>query len=154
MEPQKYKWNKICVSYTRSGKGMPVITSSSRHILPRKNIFVLLCFIFSFDESKLDEFMLPGGSDGKESACSAGDLSLSPGLGRSPGEGHGNPLQYSCLENPTDRETWQAAVPGVAELDMTEQLTLPRWERAGEGNPTMTAQSSPILLCAPFRKRP
>ena len=69
--------------------------------------------------------MLPGGSDGKESACSAGDLSLSPGLGRSPGEGHGNPLQYSCLENPTDRETWQAAVPGVAELDMTEQLTLP-----------------------------
>ena len=70
--------------------------------------------------------MLPGGSDGKESACSAGDLSLSPGLGRSPGEGHGNPLQYSCLENPTDRETWQAAVPGVAELDMTEQLTLPR----------------------------
>ena len=41
----------------------------------------------------------PGGSDGKESACSAGDLGLFPGLGRSPGGGHGNPLQYSCLEN-------------------------------------------------------
>ena len=42
----------------------------------------------------------PGGSDGKESACSVGDLGSVPGLGRSPGEGHGNPLQYSCLENP------------------------------------------------------
>ena len=42
----------------------------------------------------------PGGSDGKASACSAGDLGLIPGLGRSPGEGNGTPLQYSCLENP------------------------------------------------------
>ena len=42
----------------------------------------------------------PGGSDGKESSCNAGDLDLIPGLGRSPGRGHGNPLQYSCLENP------------------------------------------------------
>ena len=42
----------------------------------------------------------PGGSDGKESACNAGDLSLIPGFGRSPGGGHDNPLQYSCLENP------------------------------------------------------
>ena len=43
---------------------------------------------------------LPGGSDGKESACSAGDLGSIPGLGRSPGQGNGNLLQYSCLENP------------------------------------------------------
>ena len=68
---------------------MPDITLSSRYILRTKNIFVLLCFIFSFDESKLDEFMLPGGSDGKKSVCSAGDSGLSPGLGRSPGEGIG-----------------------------------------------------------------
>ena len=46
----------------------------------------------------------PGGSDGKESACDAGDLGLIPGSGRSPGGGHGNPLQYFCLENPMDRE--------------------------------------------------
>ena len=46
----------------------------------------------------------PGGSDGKASARNAGDLGLIPGLGRSPGEGNGNPLQYSCLENPMDRE--------------------------------------------------
>ena len=45
----------------------------------------------------------PGGSDGKQSAFNAGDLGLIPGLGRSPGGGHGNPLQYSCLENPMDR---------------------------------------------------
>ena len=48
----------------------------------------------------------PGGSDSKESACSAGDTGLIPGLGRSAGEGNGNPLQYSCLENPMDRGAW------------------------------------------------
>ena len=46
----------------------------------------------------------PGGSEGKVSACKAGDLASIPGSGRSPGEGNGNPVQYSCLENPMDRE--------------------------------------------------
>ena len=46
----------------------------------------------------------PGGSDGKESACNAGDVGSIPGPGRYPGEGNGNPLQYSCLGNPMDRE--------------------------------------------------
>ena len=55
----------------------------------------------------------PGGSDGKESACNAGDLGLITGLGRSPGGGHGNPLQYSCLENLMDRGDWWATVHGV-----------------------------------------
>ena len=55
---------------------------------------------------------LPWGSDSKESACSAGDLGLIPGLGRPPRGGHGNPLQYSCLENPMDRGAWWAAVHG------------------------------------------
>ena len=55
----------------------------------------------------------PGSSVGKESTCNAGDLGSIPGLGRSPGGGHGNPLQYSCLENPMDRGAWQAAVHGV-----------------------------------------
>ena len=49
----------------------------------------------------------------KESACSAGDLGLIPGSGRSPGEGHGYPLQYSCLENPMDRGAWQATIHGI-----------------------------------------
>ena len=56
----------------------------------------------------------PGGSDGKESACNAGDLSLISGLGRSPGEWNGHPLQYSCLENSIDRGAWQATVHEVA----------------------------------------
>ena len=60
------------------------------------------------------DILIPGGSDGKESACNAGDLGLILGLGRSPGEGHGHPLQYSCLGNSTDRGTWQATVHGVA----------------------------------------
>ena len=51
---------------------------------------------------------LPHSSVGKESVCSAGDLGLIPGLGRSPGEGNGNPLQYSCLENPMDRGGYSA----------------------------------------------
>ena len=55
----------------------------------------------------------PGDSDGKESACGEGHLSLIPGLGRSPGEGNGNPLQCSCLKNPMDRGPWQATVDGV-----------------------------------------
>ena len=57
---------------------------------------------------------VPGGSDGKESACNAGDLGSIPGLGRSPEEGNGNPLQYSCLENSMDRGAWRATVHGVA----------------------------------------
>ena len=55
----------------------------------------------------------PGGSEGKASAFNAGDLGLIPGWGRSPGEGNGNPLQYSCLENPMDGEAWWAIVHGV-----------------------------------------
>ena len=66
-----------------------------------------------------------GGADGKESACNAGDLGLIPGSGRSPEEGNGNPLQYSCLDNSMDRGAWRATVHGVSKrLDMTERLTL------------------------------
>ena len=54
----------------------------------------------------------PGGSDGKESACNVGDCGLIPGLGKSPGEGNGSPLQCSCLKNPMDREAWRPKVHG------------------------------------------
>ena len=56
----------------------------------------------------------PGGSELKASACNVGDLGSIPGLERSPGEGNGNPLQYSCLENPMDRGAWWATLHGVA----------------------------------------
>ena len=60
------------------------------------------------------QLCLPGGSDGKESVGNAGNPAWIPGLGRSPGEGHGNPLQYSCLENLMDGGAWRATVQGVA----------------------------------------
>ena len=59
-------------------------------------------------------FGFPGGSDGKESACNAGDLGLIPGFGRSSGKGNAYSLQYSCLENSMDREACWATVHGVA----------------------------------------
>ena len=58
----------------------------------------------------------PSSSDSKASVCSAGDPGSIPGLGRSPGERNGSPLQYSCLENPINREAWQATVHGVAKV--------------------------------------
>ena len=61
----------------------------------------------------LYSFGFPGGSDGKVSACNAGDPGLIPGLGGFLGEGNGNPFQYSCLENPMDRGAWEAIVHRV-----------------------------------------
>ena len=70
----------------------------------------------------------PGGSDSKESTCNAGGAGLSPGSGRSPGGGHGNPLQYFCLENPHGQRSLEGYSPqGCTESDMTEQLTLSLW---------------------------
>ena len=71
-----------------------------------------------------------GDSDGKESTCNAGDQSSIPRSGRSPGEGNGNPLQYSCLENPRDRRGQWATIHGIAELD-----------RATNTSPLMTGVS-------------
>ena len=66
----------------------------------------------------------PGVSDGKEFACNVEDLGLIPGSGRSPGGGHGNPLQYSCLENSMHRQAWWAIVCGVAKSQtQTEQFS-------------------------------
>ena len=71
----------------------------------------------SGSESQASGFLelasFPGGSEDKASACNAGDQGSIPGLGRSPGEGNGNPLQYSSLENPMDRGAWQATAHGV-----------------------------------------
>ena len=66
---------------------------------------------FKGQPSKCEGF--PGGSDGKESACNAGDSSSIPGLGRSPGTVHGYPLQCSCLENPMDGGAWRATAHGI-----------------------------------------
>ena len=62
------------------------------------------------------DLIFPCSSVSKESACNAGDPGSIPGSGKSPGEGNGKPLQYSCLENPMDRGAWQAIVHGVASV--------------------------------------
>ena len=59
-------------------------------------------------------YWVPGGSDGKESVCNVGELGSIPELGRSLGEGNGNPLQYSCPENPMERGAWHTTVLGIA----------------------------------------
>ena len=82
----------------------------------------------------------PGGSEVKVSTSNAGGPSLIPGSGRSPGEGNGNPLQYSCLENPMDGEAWWATVHGVAKSrtrlsDFTHTYLLMESDGEGNGNP-------------------
>ena len=76
-----------------------------------------MCFVLFFFARIFGVGGFPGGLYSKQSAYSAGDLGSTPGLGRSPGsspgEQNGNPLQYSCLENPMDREAWWAMVHGV-----------------------------------------
>ena len=71
------------------------------------------CVYICFHTHKCTHRGFPGSSDGKESACSTGDLGLSLGLRRSSGGGNGNPFQYFCLENPMDREAWRATLHGV-----------------------------------------
>ena len=78
----------------------------------------------------MNEKDFPGGSDGKDFASNVEDLGSIPGLGRSPGEEKGNPLQHSCLGNPMDRGAWWVT---VQESDMTEQLTFYEWETLGVG---------------------
>ena len=83
----------------------------------------LLMYLYTHIYTQLDKKYIytyfyvldfPGGSVVKNSPANAGDVGSIPGWGRSPGEGNGNPLQYSCLENPTDRGEWRARVHGIA----------------------------------------
>ena len=71
-------------------------------------VLELFCFYYFY------YYWVPRGSDGKESACNAGELGSIPELGRSLGEGNGNPRQYSCLENPMERGAWHTTVLGIA----------------------------------------
>ena len=68
------------------------------------------CHFSKFRQYLQVRSIFPGGSDGEEPACNAGDQVLIPGLGRAPGEGNGYPLQQSSLENPMDRGAWQATI--------------------------------------------
>ena len=87
--------------------------------MPKGDRFFLHSFITGQDRAEVEKLLVnklkafPGGL---ESSCQAGDAGLIPGLGRSPEEGNGNPLQYSSLENPMDRGAWWATVHGITEI--------------------------------------
>ena len=91
----------------------------------------------------------PGSSVGKELACSAGDLGSIPGLGRSPEGGNGNPLQYSCMENPIERGVWRATVHGVTRVrhDLaTKPTTMPKDEVSDWSQRDAILASADVIL--------
>ena len=99
----------------------------------------------------------PGGSDGKESACNVGDLGLIIGSCRSPGEGNGYPLQYSCLENPMDRSLEGYSPWGHKESDTTDRLSLSHTHihtAASYPNPSTLAHSSKWIMYFPLWNTP
>ena len=98
-----------------------IFTQALETLLESSNVYSRFLFFF-FNVYQLG--FTSGSSDSKESFSNVGDLGWIPGLGRFPGEGNRNPLQYSCLENYMDREAWRSTVHGgPRELDMTERLT-------------------------------
>ena len=110
-----YKWNTQCVPIS--------VWLCSHSLLFSRLIHVVTCiptsFLFTADQRQTQmgthhfHIGFPGGSDSKDSASNARDLDAIPELGRSPEEGNGNPLQYSCLENPMDRGAWGMIVHGA-----------------------------------------
>ena len=99
--------------------GSKMCLSLAPYALPPPGHHSVIClefkeWDFSFQKVISSKKSLSNGSDGKESACNAGDTSSIPGLGRSPSEGNGYPLQYSCLANSMDRGAWRAIVHRVA----------------------------------------
>ena len=93
------------IKVLRKNQRKVMCTSNKRYLQKKKSAYVLYCFYLYIH--------FPGGSDGKQSACNAEPQVQIPGLGGSSGEGNGNPLQCSCLENPMDRGAWCAIVHGV-----------------------------------------
>ena len=87
------------------------------------------------------------GSEDKASACNAGDLGSIPGLGRSPGGGHGNPLRYSCLENSMDRGAWWATVHRVAKSRTRLSDCTALYELHGEINASHRISTKQMALC-------
>ena len=90
-----------------------MISFRGKHLYQRLSVRNILSLQYTLNDLVLCLTTIPGGSDGKASAYNVGDLGSIPGSGRSPGEGNGNLLQYSCLENPMDRRGWSAAVDGA-----------------------------------------
>ena len=104
----------------------------------------------SWEKSEILPYCFSGGSDGKESACNAGDLGPIPGSRRSPGGGNGNLLQYYCMENSMDRGAWWATVRGVTESDTTEQVTFSLLGGSQVEIRTLISDHLPLVGSFPF----
>ena len=99
-------WRATIPEVAKSQTRLSDFTHSQMQVMKRKRVNKKSSTLLPKEMEAQSCHFFPGGSEGKASACSVGDPGLIPGLGRSPGEGNGNPLQYSCLENPTDRGAW------------------------------------------------
>ena len=112
--------NLVCLLQWQTGS-LPLAPPGKPYTIHNSTYFrVSGASFLSFDGALM---IFPGGLDGRASAWNEGDVGSVPGLGRSPGEGNGNPLEYSCLENPMDGGTWLSYSPwGRKESDMTERL--------------------------------
>ena len=102
------------------------------------------------EKSEILPYCFSGGSDGKESACNAGDPGSIPGSRRSPGGGNGNLLQYYCMENSVDRGAWWATVHGVTESDTTEQVTFSHLGGSQVEIRTLISDHLPLVGSFPF----
>ena len=130
-------------SVSLMGQGVPNTWSN----ILGGSVWVLLDLLTS-------EWRFPGGSDGKESACNVGDLGSIPGSGRSPGEGSGYPLQYSCLRSPVYRGAWRATVHGVAK-SWTQRKQLSTAQHLNENTEESRLPSSKELkVCLPAELGP
>ena len=108
-------------------------------------------YIYTHTHIPTPEFLgFPGGSDGKESACNVGNLGSILGLGRSPGGRHGNPLQYSCLENPMDRGAWQATGYSSMELQRVRHDWATNTSACQNDGPRLRSFSFPSYLLHRF----
>ena len=111
-------WAGALICRVMSGQSLYQWCLTILNVRNLRPIFPLVSTLAAFLEAFYEPWgwvgCFPGGSEVKASACNAGDLGSAPGLGRSPGEGNGNPLQYSCLENPMDGRVWWATVHRVA----------------------------------------
>ena len=98
----------VCLFFWLNSPLSPSVFQGHSHlaVITAHTVYSTILYIGQHNSSGF-----PGGSDGKESVCNAGDLCSIPGSGRSPGGGHGNPLQYFCLENHLDRAAWRATGP-------------------------------------------
>ena len=110
------RWHLFWMLYiTELSNSSKCPSQQSQHSQEGRNVCICVCSVMSDSFATLWAILgFPGGSEVKASARNVGDLGLIPELGRCPGEDNGNPLQYSCLENPMDGGAWQAAVHGIA----------------------------------------